>query len=773
MAILITAVITTIISWASGLILQGLSTIMESFGKDFAKNFGNSLDIFTAAFGESFIESATSFFVALSCFLIIVFSVIGIIRNVTSGLGFVGEDPVMMAVRIAGAVLATYAIQPVFGWIYTNIFGSENGIFVQVAKLSESNNTGIWNSFYSSFSLNVFYSLIFLFFTIMIFKSIIELIVEMVERYLLVGMLILISPLVACALTLKTTMKVFTTYCRMFFSHLLLLIMSSLTITMLVSCINFALDETTTNQVLRYTGFLQSIMPLIIIYAFTRIASRIDNYMRDIGLNVGVTGGDMFTDIYSAFKLSTAPGHAISDAVGAKKDFSQVKKFFGGRSGSTATTTTGPTTSGASFNQKAANAASRASNGALDGNSKVADMRKDENGNSWMKTIDKDGNTHLLGLSSEPLKDESGNLLRDKNGNPLSKAFQGENGQSYYLTDYSAGVLDAQANNDADGVASAQKLLNPAMKDFNQMEKVADIGTTPNSNSITGATDINSDNGLNFASAIDNAEINGVNANEFSAMTESGVDMTPENYNSAVALQNISGGNGDNTFALTGEDGRASSSDISMANALTSNGIEVTPESMSVAQSVGDEITKLGATPSQENISSVIAGQEYQLGPTDSMAIGSAIVASGETVNKENFASYMPMAKDFSSNNIDITPENLSIATMGNEYGFTPSESVSYAQLGSNGPSNIAIDPKTALAFADYSGAFGLSKEDSILLAKSIQQSGEKPNVHNIDTKTINYFNQNKDDSGMVPQDKMRSFFIRKGNNGRGRKNKK
>lgn len=734
MHILITSLITIIISFFSGLLLEGMNSIMDGFGESFHNNFGSSLKIFYDYFGKDLFNDITDFLCGLSVFLIMVLLVIGIFRNITSGLGFAGENPLMMLGRVFGAVIVTFSIQPMFIWIYEEIFGT---VFEQIKNLAGNESGGAFSSFAASFEASIFPSLVFLFFTIMIFKSMLELVIEFVERYLMVSMLILLSPLAACAIVLKSTMKTFSTYCKMFFSHLLLLIMTSLTLTMLISCINYVLAEGMETGI--GTGLISQFLPLIIIYAFTRIAERIDNYINDVGLRVGVTGGDLFSDMYSAFRLSTAPGHMVADSKIGGNIAKSVANKVTGKSGAE-----GLTNASATFGQRASSAINKASNGALTGNSKISDMRKDNNGNTWMKAVDANGNEHLVGLSDKPLKDANGNTLTDKDGNPISKAFQGENGQSYYLTDYSAGVLGAKAGGNADEIAAAQEILNPAMRGFGQMEQVANIGSVSESNSASAESELNSGNSLNFESAMNDAQINGVNVKDFSAMADSSVEMTPDNYNSVAALQGISENNG-GSFALTGEDGRASAADVSTANLLDKAGLEITSQNMGVAQDLGNILANNGYEPTQDNIASVMLGSSYQFSENESMAVGEAMRMNGLELNKENFDSYVPIARELSVGGYDVTPENINIV-----------------KLGSSGDQTSTISPDISLAFADKATSYGLSKEDGVMLAKSISQAGVTPEVNNIDQRTVNYFKNNRDANGFVPRNKMRKFLKKK-----------
>lgn len=373
----------------------------------------------------------------------------------------------------------------------------------------------------------------------------------------------------------------------------------------------------------------------------------------------------------------------------------------------------------------------------------------------------------MLGLSSEPIKDKDGNILKDANGNPLSKAFQGENGQSYYLTDYSANEMAAKGRHDPDAIADAQRLSNPIAKNFDQMEQVANIGTPRDSNSVSNASDFNSDNGVNFEEAVNGAQINGANVKEFSSMTDGTVDITPNNYNSAVELQNMSEISGGEGYTLHGEGGVVSATDVSYANALTSSGIEVTPTNMSAAQSVAGEITSLGEVPSEANISSVMMGNNYSGGafePKESMAIGSAIVDSGGTLNAESFNNAAPMAKELIGSGYEVTPETMSMAMIGSNYGFTPEQTMAYIQMGSAG--TVPLNSSTSLDFANFASQNGLSKEDGIMLAKSIQQArGSDPDVKFVNGKTIEFYNNNKGPDGLVPREKMQNFLFKKKRN--------
>lgn len=105
-----------------------------------------------------------------------------------------------------------------------------------------------------------------------------KLILEIVERYILVGVLVYTSPLAFATLPSVTTSNIFKSWMNMVLGQLMMLVLNIWTIKMFFSIMDS--DLATTEFMLWF--FLS--------LGFLKVAQRLDSYMQQIGMSVGTTG---------------------------------------------------------------------------------------------------------------------------------------------------------------------------------------------------------------------------------------------------------------------------------------------------------------------------------------------------------------------------------------------------------------------------------------------------------------------------------------------------
>ena len=107
----------------NSLIESFLSFLMDLVGgfmelaiETFQNGFGASADIFNSFFPVGDIYTS---FLTIGIILTVALFIFGIIRNFTSGLGFMGEEPVQMCIRFIVALIAVFFINGFMTYIYT------------------------------------------------------------------------------------------------------------------------------------------------------------------------------------------------------------------------------------------------------------------------------------------------------------------------------------------------------------------------------------------------------------------------------------------------------------------------------------------------------------------------------------------------------------------------------------------------------------------------------------------------------------------------------
>lgn len=298
--------------------------------------FNNALGADPTVFMQMFpiTEDLQIAFKAIGFGLCIGLIMLGCLRNMMSGLGFAGENPFKMFFRFFVAVVFTYTLPEIMSYFYTKTNGGE-GLFQTIydGVNTVDNTTG--NGFGAGFfdivggatnivtggTSKIIVSLILLILMTVIGINFLKLLVEMFERYLMVNLLIFFSPLSASAITLESTMKIFSSYMKMFFGQMVMLLMNLVSLKIILSGFTMATDVIGGSLVLDdIDSQFMPFIALFLVIAMLKVLQRVDNYARDIGLTVGVTGGSLVDDIVgTAAMFKPVMGALTGGAIGGKR----------------------------------------------------------------------------------------------------------------------------------------------------------------------------------------------------------------------------------------------------------------------------------------------------------------------------------------------------------------------------------------------------------------------------------------------------------------------
>ncbi len=155
-----------------------------------------------------------------------------------------------------------------------------------------------------------------------------KLLLEVVERYVVVGVLCYTSPLAYSMGASKATSQVFKSWCRMVGSQLLLLVMNVWFLRGFHSSIGYYV----TNGGALSNGQGSIFLWLFCALAFLKTAQKFDSYLASIGLNVAQTGSGMGTELLMAARVITGMGGGVRGA----------SSMFRGTGGGTASAGTAP-----------------------------------------------------------------------------------------------------------------------------------------------------------------------------------------------------------------------------------------------------------------------------------------------------------------------------------------------------------------------------------------------------------------------------------------------
>lgn len=145
--------------------------------------------------------------------------------------------------------------------------------------------------------------LLCLFFGLMICWNLLKLLIELAERYLVLGLLVFTSPLFYPTMVSEDTNRIFVSWVRMLFSQTILISMSSFFLKLIVSGI-------AENQMVN-----DPVMKMLLVLAMCKIAQRADSYMNQLGFNAAITGGSLLEDIVAAGKMIGGAVKGVSKGV--------------------------------------------------------------------------------------------------------------------------------------------------------------------------------------------------------------------------------------------------------------------------------------------------------------------------------------------------------------------------------------------------------------------------------------------------------------------------
>ena len=137
-----------------------------------------------------------------------------------------------------------------------------------------------------------------------------KLLLEAVERYIVVGVLCYTSPLAFCMGGSKATNQVFKSWCRMVGSQLLLLVMN----VWFIRGFNSSVGQYIGNGGALSTGQGSIFLWLFCALAFLKTAQKFDSYMAAMGLNVTQTGSSMGMELLMAARVISGVGHSAKSA---------------------------------------------------------------------------------------------------------------------------------------------------------------------------------------------------------------------------------------------------------------------------------------------------------------------------------------------------------------------------------------------------------------------------------------------------------------------------
>lgn len=272
-----------IVSWLCSALAGAMEWVVETICKTF--------DYDISTFNETFDFAATAYDIILSTALplALILAAWSIIVFFWKGADKASTTPVRTVINLIVAVGFIYFGNRIFDAILDfcqypyNAIVNEDAVKWGVDLSKVFSVKGVLATRFAKVS-----SLVYLIMILIIGISLIKLLLEIVERYVVTFVLMYLSPLAAATLASSTTSGIYKKFFSMFVSQCILIFLNAWCLKMAVSGLSISSSD---NDV---------IVCLLLVYAFLKISSRMDSYLNQLGLNSAITGGGIGAEILGA-----------------------------------------------------------------------------------------------------------------------------------------------------------------------------------------------------------------------------------------------------------------------------------------------------------------------------------------------------------------------------------------------------------------------------------------------------------------------------------------
>ena len=274
-------------------IVQSLSSALGDVLEGFMTMFLEALDMNLSSFLDVF-PLLSTFYTYLRSFSVALTAIIAGKALATFWFGSIDnsvkDNPLMILMKTFFAVAAVYWGGYVLEYI-VHLGSIPYNQFLNIEAVTEGKVyfkefiTGFFGFATASIASwsNLAKGLCEIFLLIVISWNLFKLVVEICERWLMVGVLVYTSPLVYCTIPSSDTSGIFRKWVSMFVGSVIQMSLSVMFLKLILSGFN--------------AGSSNYVIKLLMILAMCKIAQRVDSYLQQLGVGVATTGGNMVDDL--------------------------------------------------------------------------------------------------------------------------------------------------------------------------------------------------------------------------------------------------------------------------------------------------------------------------------------------------------------------------------------------------------------------------------------------------------------------------------------------
>lgn len=329
-SICVNILFSVILGFVTPLIFSGTSAVMTFIFDTFTRPFqftyeqGQGTNWFVEMLGPDLLNIVVKIMISAGVVLAIFMLAVNIFKLFFAGLSKRVESPIALCIRAVMSIFLSYwiidivykVVFPMFQWMLDKV----NNITINSGKtasqsisdmfslmeqtsagdfgLSEGTNFvdklagAISGTSYGSVG-TIITAIVFIVFFIKSIIALFRLIAEMAERYLLVNVLTVCSPMIMPTVISDSTMQIFLSWIRMMIANCLVLIFNSLGMIMLnVAFINVGSACTAIVGISGSGRWMRPITAMVVFVALIKVVEKFDVYLAQLAFKIQAIGGN-------------------------------------------------------------------------------------------------------------------------------------------------------------------------------------------------------------------------------------------------------------------------------------------------------------------------------------------------------------------------------------------------------------------------------------------------------------------------------------------------
>lgn len=329
-SICVNILFSVILGFVTPLIFSGASAVMTFIFETFTRPFqftyeqGQGTNWFVEMLGSDLLNIVVKIMISAGVVLAIFMLAVNIFKLFFAGISKRVESPIALCIRAVMSIFLSYwiidivykVVFPMFQWMLDKV----NNITINTGKtvsqsisdmyslveqtsasdfgLSEGTNFvdklagAISGTSYGSVG-TIITAIVFIVFFIKSIIALFRLIAEMAERYLLVNVLTVCSPMIMPTVISDSTMQIFLSWIRMMIANCLVLIFNSLGMIMLnVAFVNVGSACTAIVGMSGSGRWMRPITAMVVFVALIKVVEKFDVYLAQLAFKIQAIGGN-------------------------------------------------------------------------------------------------------------------------------------------------------------------------------------------------------------------------------------------------------------------------------------------------------------------------------------------------------------------------------------------------------------------------------------------------------------------------------------------------